>query len=105
MEAGAHLPFTLGCCAHPWPCTLMITRSLLPAGTGGADLVGGVWLAGPVQGMALFRLGAVVSECPWAGQHPKMVPAWLAAEGASEESTVVHHTGMDPGRSLQWDPP
>lgn len=109
MEAGAHLPFTLGCSACPCPCTLMLTRSLLPAGAGGADLIGGVRLAGPVQGTTLFRLGAVVPECPQAGQHSKLIPAWLVAGDASEESTVVHHAGLalllDPGRSLQWDPP
>lgn len=103
-------------CPLPWVavpvhglCTLMITRSLLSAGTGGADFIGGVWLAGPVQGMVLFRLGTVVPECSQAGQHPRVVPASLIAGGASEESTVVHHTGLalllNPGRSLQWDPP
>lgn len=99
----------LGCCARSWPHMLMITRFLLPAGTGGADLIGGVWLAGPVQGMALLRLGAVVPECSRAGQHPKVVPACLVAGGASEESTVLDHIDLalllDPGRSLQWDPP
>lgn len=58
---------------------------------------------------ALFRLGAAVPECSQAGEHPKMVPACLVAGGASEESTVVHHVDLalllNPGRSLQWDPP
>lgn len=83
----------LGCHAHLWPCLSMLTRAVLPAGAGGADLIGGVWPAGPVQGTALLRLGVVVPKCPCAEEHPRMVPVWLVAGGGSEDGTVVHHLG------------
>lgn len=81
-EAGGHMLLSTGL-----PCLFlhpMLTRSLLPAGAGGADFISGIWSAGPMQGTALLTLGVVVPKCPHAEEHPKMVPVWVVAGGGSE---------------------
>lgn len=65
-------------------------------GTGGADLIGGVRPAGPVQGMALLHPGCRVPPlCPYAGGHPRMTLKMIRG-GREDGTTHVHRLSPVP---------